>query len=130
MSLLLEVLNGFLFEIDARTLQNSLLDDRESLPFGNIFGENLRIVKTYIPQYLNDIREVLEGDYGYDLDVESGMVHITKETQRGPKKTSMRLGKVLNQLLKRSNKVFESLDKDQLEFLARGKHYMGSKFPE
>lgn len=110
MSLLLEVIREILFEIDLNTFQ-TVLADHEKLPFEELFQGSLRKTLPFVSTTMQDIKEILEEDYGMEVDVDNKKVYITRETRRGPQTKEMKLGKALNKIVREHRQKIEAIIK-------------------
>jgi hypothetical protein len=106
--LLREFLKGFLLELDMRTVQNAL-SERGDLPFEELFKGNLRVALPFVSDTMKDIKDILEDDYGYEVDIDNKKAYKVVETRKGPQKTVGRLGKVLAKIERELSKKFKSM---------------------
>lgn len=107
MNLLSQVIREYLFEIDLKTLQDTLAE-RDSLPFEELFNGQLRIILPFVSDNMKDIKEILEDDYGIEVDIAKKKAYVPKETKKGTKKVEVRLGKLLNKLEREARKKLKA----------------------
>lgn len=115
-----QIYNSVLLEMDERVIKY-LNDNVEDLPFGHIFGDDLRII---IPMYgnytaraiLNTLKRIR--DYG-GLDLNSGEVIRKIKTQQGEKEQRIKMGSAISKM-----KLSDEDKKLYLDWLARYRDHL------
>jgi len=96
-------------DLDMHNIEDKINDakegDFEDYAFNHIFGKKLRIViplgkKDSIPLSEKQVRIALEKE-GYNVDFDTGRASRISHTNKGPKGTFIKLGKVLQRLAKK-----------------------------
>ncbi len=91
---------GFLNEISQSAINHVLERNSEHLPFDDLFDGQLRKVIPINAPIVSKMKDQLQGD-GFEVDVKNRKAFRTRETQRGPKKVEMKLGKAIGSVEKK-----------------------------
>jgi len=84
----------FLNEISYAAINHVLERNSDKLPFDDLFDGQLRKVIPIDSPVVSKMKGQLQNQ-GFEVDVKNRKAFVTKQTQRGPKKIEMRLGKAI-----------------------------------
>lgn len=127
----MEVVKEILLEIDFNTIQTELLS-RDKLPFEDLFEDNLRIAIPFVSKNMQDIKDILEEDYGMEADLDKKKVYYSVETKKGSQTKEMKLGKALAKIIREHKKkimdFIKSNERAMKAFEGRKKQYQNPLF--
>ena len=105
------VVENTLLEVSDRAVSHVMENHADKLPFDDLFQGNLRKIIPLESKKLVGIKNKLTS-FGLDVDIPNKKAFVTKQTQRGPKKVEMKLGKAIGSLQRASSREMRDMIND------------------